>query len=240
MSANEYIKLPRLYVDQDLSADTPVSFTADQAHYLKNVMRRQPGDRLRLFNGRSGEWLAALTTADKKQATARLEKQLLPQPPQGRETHLLFAPIKKARMDFLIEKAVELGATHLHPVITQYTEVRQVNEERLRAQIVEAAEQCERLSVPALAPAKKLATLVSGWDKAIPVHACIERAEDAPLLQDCALGERAAFLIGPEGGFAPEEIEMLRRIPAVRPVSLGSSIYRAETAALICLAAVRP
>lgn len=200
-------------------------------------MRRQQGDALRLFNGRDGEWLTTLTAVDKKRAEATPSQCLRPQPPRSREIHLLFAPIKKARMDFLIEKAAELGATHLHPVITSHTEVRQLNEERLRAQLAEAAEQCERLDVPALAPAQKLAALPANWDAAIPVYACIERDETLPLLQSRSLPDKAAFLIGPEGGFAPDEIEMLAKMPFIRPVSLGPVIYRAETTALICLIA---
>ncbi len=238
MSHDDYIKLPRLHVHQELHENAKISLSSAQAHYLKNVLRRNEGDRLLLFNGRDGEWLAALTALGKKEAVAVPEKCLRPQPaPQG-ETHLIFTPIKKARLDFLIEKAVELGATHLHPLITARTEVRHINEERVQAQMIEAAEQCERLAVPRLSRPVSLAALPGSWDRAIPVYACIER-RDAPQLKDCDIPDKAAFLIGPEGGFSPEEIAMIEKMPFSKPVSLGETVYRAETAALICLIAGR-
>jgi len=198
-------------------------------------MRRKPGDQLRLFNGRDGEWLATLETLDKKAAIAVPVRLLRPQPQQNRQVHLLFAPLKKARMDILIEKATELGVTHLHPVLTRNTEVRQINEDRLRAQIIEAAEQCERLDIPALVPIKDL-TALAGWDKTIPLYACIERREGLPLLHVCKFGDTMAFLIGPEGGFSEDEAEKLAALPFISAVSLGDTVYRAETAALVCLA----
>lgn len=225
---DDVIKLPRLYVDDDLVAGGTVTFGADQAHYLRSVLRRDPGDGVRLFNGRDGEWLATMAEIGKKAVTATVTQVLRAQPPAPAPLHLYFAPIKKARMDILIEKAVELGVTALHPVLTQNVEVRQVNEDRLRAQMIEAAEQCERLTIPALNPAAALKTAIPG---AGPLYACIERA-DAPLPD--ASGPRAV-LIGPEGGFTAEERDFLLSCPGVVPASLGPLTLRAETAALAAL-----
>ncbi len=197
-------------------------------------MRRKEGDALRLFNGRDGEWRAELSALGKKSAQAIVQEQLFPQPPPGRAIHLVFAPIKKNRMDFLIEKAAELGATHIHPVLTQNTEIRQLNEERINAQLIEAAEQCERLTVPALAPLQKLDRLLGDWPQNVPLYACIERY-DAPLLKDISATGDAAILVGPEGGFTADEAALLTSRPFIRPVSLGTTILRAETACLKAL-----
>ncbi len=234
MAKDDFIKLPRLYVDHELSDGATIELSTQQAHYLRNVLRRATGDEVRLFNGRDGEWLGVLDIS-KKSATARPCKRLKSQPEEKTETHLLFAPIKKGAMDFLIEKAVELGVTHLHPVLTQNTEVRQVNEERLRAQIVEAVEQCERLTIPTLAAVTSLSDIGSHWNPAIKLYACIERRESSPL--GGPFSEKSAFLIGPEGGFTKEEKEKLGKLSFVIPVTLGESILRAETAALFCLSA---
>ena len=203
MSSNDYIKLPRLYVDQELHENADISFDPDQSHYLKNVMRRKPGDQLRLFNGREGEWLVTLSVVEKKGAIAQTVTQTVAQPDKGPEIHLIFAPIKKHRMDFMIEKAIELGATHLRPVITHYTEVRKLNESRVAQQTVEAAEQCERLDLPHCLDIDKLENLIGDWDSKMPIYACIERDEEAPFLSSALKdGEDMAILIGPEGGFS--------------------------------------
>lgn len=216
-----------------------MDFAAEQAHYLRHVLRRNAGDALRVFNGRDGEWLVTITHADKKTVGAKTVQQLIAQPPAPAPVHLFCAPIKKARMDILIEKAVELGATHIHPVITQNTEVRQVNDDRLRAQIIEATEQCERLDVPALAAPLSLPQIA---DRAgsVTVFAAIERDPDAPLLAAALAAHTGpcALLVGPEGGFTAGEKDMLRRQTGLKPVSLGPRTLRAETAALVMLAAV--
>lgn len=207
-----------------------------QAHYLRNVLRRQSGDRLRLFNGRDGEYLAVLQAVGKALVTARCETGLKVQPPAPVPLHLLFAPVKKARLDFLIEKAVELGATHLHPVITRNTETRTLNEDRLHAQIIEAAEQCERLDRPVLLPPMPLESLGQAWPAGCLVLACLER-KNAPFIAQAlsgVAGPRAA-LIGPEGGFTEEEALWLESLSFVRPVTLGARILRSETAACAAL-----
>lgn len=238
MSKNDYIKLPRLYVDQELQENGNLCFSKEQAHYLKNVIRKQPGDELRLFNGHDGEWLAALSTISKKDAQANIREQIAEQTKTTPEIHLLFAPIRKARMDFLVEKAVELGVTHLHPVLTQNTENRQINEERIQTQIIEAAEQCERLDIPVLHGPQKIEGLTNDWKNNITIYACIER-DDSPLLKNALSGAPYAFLIGPEGGFTIEEKDFLSTHEFIKPVSLGAQILRSETAAILALSTAK-
>lgn len=229
-----FIKRPRLYVDAELRPGGAVDFPPEQAHYLRSVLRQKPGDVVRVFNRRDGEYGCTLAEVGKKEVQGTADILLRPAEAPPRALHLFFAPIKKARMDMLVEKAVELGATHFHPVLTQNCEVRQINAERLTAQITEATEQCERLDRPALLPLVKLAEIEPG---AIRLFACIERAEDAPPLRHEAAGASGpcGVLIGPEGGFTAAEIERLRAHPHITPVTLGPRTLRAETAALAAL-----
>lgn len=235
---DDVIKRPRLYVDHDLTVGSGVLLTPEHVHYLKNVLRCPPGGTLRLFNGRNGEWLATLEYTGKKTAQAVAVKNLLPQPAAARSVHLVFAPIKKARMDWLIEKAVELGATHLHPVLTQNTDVRALNDERLRQQIIEAAEQCERLDVPVLHDVLKLDQVLGQWNKTIPLIACLERFDAMPLAHVLPEDGPIAFLIGPEGGFTRDEKDRLSAAPFIRPASLGPLILRSETAVCTALSVI--
>ncbi len=236
LSPQDDWKLPRLYIAAPLHAREPVSCAPGQAHYLAHVLRKKKSDAVRLFNGTDGEWRARITDIGKKDVTLTPETCLRPQPEIKTRLQrvLLFAPIKKQRMDILIEKAVELGATQLCPVLTAHTETRTLKAERLQAQIIEAAEQCERLDLPALEALCPLAGALSDWPDFLPLFTGAARDEAAPLLktyeQDCGV------LIGPEGGFSEAEIQDLRRRPFVRPVSLGPNILRAETAALAALA----
>lgn len=231
MDSDGFIKLPRLYVESGLSAGGIITLPQEQAHYLRNVLRIGAGGRVRLFNGQDGEWTATVETSGKKEVSLRPERKLKSQPPPAREVRLFFAPIKKARMDWLVEKAVELGATHLHPVLTRNTDVRAINEERVRAQIIEAAEQCERMDIPTLAPLQPLFTAIQRRE----ILACVERTDAPPLRAILPDSGPAALLIGPEGGFSAEEKEKLSSDPSVRVVSLGVRILRAETAALVAL-----
>lgn len=227
-------KSPRLYVGQDLTQGQSVAIDGPAHHYLKNVMRVEAGREIRLFNGRDGEYAAKVLSADKKAVTVSLDKQLRPQKAPEREVHLLFAPLKKERMDFLIEKAVELGATHLHPVMTQNSDVRKINEDRIEAQMIEAAEQCERLDVPTLMPAQDLFVALATWNRNILMLAALERFDARPIRERILPGN-VAILIGPSGGFTREEKEKISSLSFIQPVSLGENILRSETAATAAL-----
>jgi 16S rRNA (uracil1498-N3)-methyltransferase len=222
------IKTPRLYTELDLGLQAHIELPKEQAHYLKNVMRKSDGDDIRLFNGRDGEWLCNIDDLQKKSARLLVQEQLRKQLRPERRIHAFFPPIKKQRMDFMIEKAVELGATDLHPVLTEHTEVRKINAERIKAQIIEAAEQCERLDIPVLYDLKDLQSCIQNCD--FKVLAAIERIEAEPVkpYRDKDIG----VLIGPEGGFHSGEVQFLREHKIVDCVSLGRHILRAETALL--------
>ncbi|MBI2234855.1 MAG: 16S rRNA (uracil(1498)-N(3))-methyltransferase [Micavibrio aeruginosavorus] len=234
MEQNAFFKLPRLYVDSPLVADAAVPLSAEQAHYFKTVLRRQDGDSVRLFNGRDGEWRCTLKDLGKKSGFAVTEEKIRPQPEPSPGIHLYFAPIKKSRMDWLIEKAVELGATHLHPVLTQNTEVREINVKRLRQQVFEAAEQCERLDLPELCDMVKLQSLPAD----LPILACLERGNASPISTALKSDSVACILIGPEGGFTAAETAWIGQQKNWTPASLGPRILRSETAACMALAAV--
>lgn len=229
-------KLPRLFIDAPLKAGGSAALSAEQAHYLKNVLRRNDGDRVRVFNGNDGEWRGPLRDLSKKGGTVTLETHTRPQPAHSRRIHLYFAPIKKNAMDWMIEKAVELGVTDLHPVVTQNTEVRKINAERLAKQIFEAAEQCERLEIPVLHDLTPLSGVFSCKD---PVFACIERENAVEIGKSGVNKGDIALLIGPEGGFTAEEKALLTENDRVTPVSLGETVLRAETAVCYALIAAQ-
>ncbi|GAB6052994.1 16S rRNA (uracil(1498)-N(3))-methyltransferase [Magnetospira thiophila] len=224
----------RLYVTDDLTAGQSISLPPSQAHYLHGVLRLSPGDSLHLFNGREGEWLAELRDMSKKQARLEVTTQTRPQMPEP-GPWLLFAPLKKDRTDFLVEKATELGAAALWPVFTRHTVAARVNQERLRAQVIEAAEQCGRLTLPELIPPLTLNNLERAWDPARPLWIADESRTGTPL-KDLDVSAAPGILIGPEGGFAEAELDLLRRLPFAVRVSLGPRLLRAETAALAALA----
>lgn len=217
----------------DLLIGPQFSLPENQSHQLKNVLRLRPGDSLRVFNGRDGEYLGSLQSFDRKEAQIKLTEQIHAQPLPPQPVHLFFAPIKRHRMDMLIEKSVELGVTDLHPVLTARTENRRLNEEKIQAQIIEAAEQCERLDLPRLHGISSLAKIVTDWEKDFPLLWANERGNN-PLLKTLP-GPHRAFLIGPEGGFSEDEVAYLSKQPFIRAVSLGNRILRAETAAFYCL-----
>lgn len=220
---------PRLYLDAPLAIDAAPVIDGAAAHYLLGVMRLKAGDPLLLFDDRSGEWLATIADAGKRALTLRVERHM-----RDRETvpdlWLCFAPVKKARLDWIIEKATELGIARLQPVITERTIVERVKQERLRAQIVEACEQCGRTALPALAEPVKLPALLAGW----PTDRALLFADEAGgvPLADLDAPAPAAILTGPEGGFTPREREALLGHSAVRRMTLGPRILRAETAAI--------
>lgn len=227
----------RLYLNEEFSSGREILLSEDHVHYLRNVLRLDTGHNLRVFNGRDGEWLAEIVVLDKKRGTLVLRACQQTQPQAGRRVRLLFAPIKKQRLDFLIEKGVELGASDFYPVLTARTENRHLKPERVTAQMIEAAEQCERLDVPVLHSSESLHALLKVWDGPT-ILAGLERAE-APALSSFPLGKDCAFLIGPEGGFDPQEADLLQSSGKVQAVSLGPAILRAETAALFCLSYAR-
>jgi 16S rRNA (uracil1498-N3)-methyltransferase len=238
MSDDDLFKLPRLYVDAPMQKGGVVPLSADQAHYFKTVLRRQDGDRIRIFNGRDGEFLCVLQEMTKKGGLALAERQTRVQPDGSSAVHLFFAPIKKSRMDWLVEKAIELGATDLHPVITQNTEVREINEKRLTQQMHEAAEQCERLDLPRLHEAIKLNALLKHTPKDAILMAALERGETKPITDVIKTRKTAAILIGPEGGFTAQEAEWIHTQSGWTTVCLGPRILRSETAVCVALTAV--
>ncbi|HEY3916978.1 MAG TPA: 16S rRNA (uracil(1498)-N(3))-methyltransferase [Stellaceae bacterium] len=230
----------RLFVETALAAGAVVELSPDQAHYLRNVMRLGEGEAVALFNGRDGEFHARLEHFGKRDARAVIETQSRDQTPEP-DLWLVFAPLKRARIDYLVEKATELGASALLPVMTQHTMVERLNLDRLRAHAIEAAEQSERLTVPALHPPQSLTTLLSAWDAARRIMLCDESGT-APPAAVALQGQSAqawAVLIGPEGGFAETELDALRKLPFVSAVSLGPRILRADTAALAGLAVLQ-
>ncbi len=230
----------RLYIDAALAPGTVVALNRDQANYLRNVLRLEPGTLILVFNGREGEWRARLELAGKRDAAARIEALERPQTAPV-DIHLLFAPIKHARLDYMVQKAVEMGASELTPVFTRRTQVHRVNIERIRANVIEAAEQCGILSLPEVREPAELDRLIANWPNSRQLVFC---DEDAPLSNPVrALASSVgsgrvsvAVLIGPEGGFDPVEREALLNMPGAIAISLGPRILRADTAAVAALA----
>ncbi len=229
----------RLYVEAPLAEGADVALARPQVHYLATVMRARPGESVVLFNGRDGEWLARLAVLSRHEAVARPDSQIRPQTPEP-DLWLLAAPIKRARIDWVAEKATELGVSRLWPVITRRTQAERVNLDRLHAHMVEAAEQCERLSLPELAEPTALPRILADWPAERALLFLDESGNGRPLAEAVA-GPAAplAVLVGPEGGFTPDERDMLAAHPHVRPVTLGPRILRAETASIAALAVIQ-
>ena len=230
----------RLFVSAPLAKDAAVELGQEQAHYLKNVMRLKEGDAVALFNGSDGEFRARIESFGKRAASLLVEEQLRAQSAEP-DLWLVFAPIKRARIDYLVEKATELGASALVPVITRHTHVERLNLDRLRAHAIEAAEQSERLTVPHIEEPRALDDVLADWDASRRIMLCDESGTAPPAAAALA-GESAkawAVLIGPEGGFAETELDALRKLPFVSAVSLGPRILRADTAALAGLAVLQ-
>lgn len=227
----------RLYAEAPLGAGARVEPTPAQSHYLLHVMRAKEGDRLRLFNGRDGEWAAAVAQAGKRTCTFVCEKQVASQTDVP-DLWLCFAPVKKTPADYVAQKATELGVRVLQPVLTRRTVVRRVNEERLRANAIEAAEQSGRLSVPEVRSTVALKKLLADWSSNRRLLFCDEAGEAPPIAEalQIAPGGPWAILTGPEGGFDPAERALIRHHAFVIPVSLGKRILRADTAGLAALA----
>jgi 16S rRNA (uracil1498-N3)-methyltransferase len=227
----------RLFVHSTLNAGESLALPREQSHYLGNVMRAQAGEAVLLFNGRDGEWLATIDALAKAGATLDVTEQTRKQTAEP-DLWLLAAPIKKERIDLVAEKAAELGASRLIPVFTRRTVMARVNGDRLRAHMVEAAEQCERLTVPELAEPVALDKALAQWPEGRVLLFLDESGGGAPMAEVVATlpDGPAALLVGPEGGFAPEERALLARLPFAHAVGLGPRILRAETAAIAALA----
>jgi 16S rRNA (uracil1498-N3)-methyltransferase len=222
--------LPRLFVDQPLSEGLSLVLDGPPANYLAAVLRLGAGARVKLFDDLSGEWVAEIAEAAKKRVTLTVFQRLRERE-QVPDLWLLFAPIKRGRIDWIVEKATELGIARLVPVITQRTIVDRVNAERLRAHAIEAAEQCERTALPEVAEPEKLDRLLASW----PPERTLYFADEAGGERFAPPPGPAAILIGPEGGFTDAERGRIRGHPQARPISLGPRILRADTAALAAI-----
>ncbi len=226
----------RLFIPHDLAAGAELALDHGQSHYLASVMRQGVGDEVALFNGRDGEWRATITVVTKRAVGLRAEALIRAQA-VGPDLDLIIALVKRSRLETIVEKAAELGARRVLPIVTERTNADRARVERLTAIATEAAEQTGRLDVPGVAEPQKLAALLKTWDAGRRLLFCDEAGDAAPV-NDALKGQAAgpwAILIGPEGGFSPKERETLRALPYAVPASLGPRILRADTAAISAL-----
>ena len=230
----------RLFLDAPLAAGAELPLDRAEANYLLNVLRKQPGDSVLVFNGRDGEWRATLEPGARRSASLRAEERTRPQAPVP-DLHYLFAPLKQARLDYMVQKAVEMGAGRLRPVLTRHTQVSRLNPERMRANAIEAAEQCGILTIPEIDGPRPLAALLESWEGDRRLIFCDESADKTdPVAALAAIPKGPpAVLIGPEGGFSAAERAQLRALPFVTVLPLGPRILRADTAAIAALALVQ-
>lgn len=231
----------RLYVDDQLGVGQQLVLEGNQANYLKNVLRLTEGGAILLFNGRDGEWLARLSAIGKRRVELTVETQARPQGRAG-DLWYLFAPLKHARLDYMVEKAVEMGASRLQPVFTRRTQASRVNTDRMRANAIEAAEQCGILTIPDICEPLQLNRQLGIWPQERALIFCDESADGTDAiatLSKLSPGTPLAVLIGPEGGFDDAERKMLLNLPSIARLSLGPRILRADTAAVAALAVVQ-
>jgi 16S rRNA (uracil1498-N3)-methyltransferase len=244
---------PRLFVAAPLGAGLTVTPEAAQIHYLTGVMRMAAGDPVLVFNGEDGEWRARIA-GTRRNTVLTAETQTRPQPAPGR-LHYLFSPLKRARLDYMVQKAVEMGVSHLHPVMMRHTQAERVNLDRMRANAIEAAEQCGILAIPHIAAPLDFAVALAaldachlvfcdedapGGDPVAALRADLDASPDGAELAGPGLASpELAVVIGPEGGFAEEERAMLLRRPRTSRIALGPRILRADTAAVAALAVVQ-
>lgn len=230
---------PRVHIAENLSGAAEITLAREQAHYLTGVLRLSAGDAVRVFNGRDGEWLAYLATVTKKSVSFRCER-LVADAKLPPDIDYVFAPLKHARLDYVVQKATELGARRLRPVITNRTVAERVNLERMRANVVEAAEQCNLVHVPEVMEPEKLGYTIANWQPGRSLVYCDETLGAVnPAHSLKSLKTPTAVLVGPEGGFTDEEKQMLKSQDFVIPISLGPRIMRADTAAIAVLTLVQ-
>lgn len=231
--------LHRLFVANYLRENEEIELNSAQSHYLVHVLRQSVGSSLLVFDGMNGEWIAQISRIKKSNCLIRVQEKIREQS-SPQDLHYLFAPLKQARLDYTIQKAVEMGVSELQPVITAHTVVQRINVERMRANAIEAAEQCGILTVPEIKPSVKLQTLLKTYPDERAVIFCDESASStSPLTELEKLKDRKiAVLVGPEGGFSEDERRVLRSRSFVHPISLGPRIMRADTAAVAVLALV--
>jgi 16S rRNA (uracil1498-N3)-methyltransferase len=225
----------RLYVDLPLATDVVLEPSSAQCHYLLIVMRQRAGDEVALFNGREGEWLATVEPTQRRRCRLTVRQQLRPQVPEPGPA-LLFGPLRRTRQEFLIEKATELGAASLEPVVTQRSITDRVNLARLASIAIEAAEQCGRITVPAIMPAQSLAERLASWPAGRRLYHADETGGGQPIVDALSTHGPGDLLVGPAGGFEPSELAALQACVDVVAISLGPRILRAETAAIAALA----
>lgn len=230
----------RIYVRENLQSAAGLTLDHRASHYLAHVLRVKVGDTIALFNGRDGEWLADVTHIGKKEVAVQVGEQSAPPTPCA-DLWLAFAPVKNEKIDYTARRATELGVSRLIPVMTQHTIVSRVNTERLRANVIEAAEQCGRLNVPEVDEPIKLYALLDGWDASRTLIHCDEAGAGLPVKNLLPTLPKGAYavLIGPEGGFSEAERGNLQKRPYIKALSLGPRILRAETAALAALANIQ-
>lgn len=238
MRAN--FRLQRLFIGQPLLKGQAVDLDREQANYLLNVLRLKDESQLLVFNGKDGEWLANLKQEGRKKAHLLLQEQTRPQP-DASQLFVLFAPIKVGRLEYMVQKMVEMGAGIIQPVFTDHTQLHKINEKRLSANILEAAEQCGVLSIPELKPALKLSDLLSQWDETRKIIFCDEGTKtNNPIAElNAQTADKFALLIGPEGGFSAAEREKLQSLSFVTPIPLGPRILRADTALVASMAVLQ-
>jgi 16S rRNA (uracil1498-N3)-methyltransferase len=224
----------RLFVPHDLSSGAALDLDEGQSRYLSAVMRQIVGDELLLFNGRDGEWRARVARIGKRAVTLAVEAMARPQS-VGPDLDLVVALVKRARLETIVEKAAELGARRVRPVITERTNADHTRVDRLQSIATEASEQTGRLDVPQVLAPVKLDALAAGWEDGRQLLFCDEAGDAKPVLAAVGEGGPWAILIGPEGGFSPREREMLRALPYATPATLGPRILRADTAAISAL-----
>lgn len=238
-----HASLPRLFIEADLGVGANLALDRGQSNYLGAVLRKQVGEEVVVFNGRDGAWLARVAEAGKRAVTLALAEQIAPQPAAATLWYG-FAPLKTGRLDYVVQKATEMGAGIIQPVVTRFTQVTRLRADKLRANIIEAAEQCEVLSVPELWPEVRLDDLLGGWAERHGDRALVFADERTPAASPLAAlqplaGRPLGLLIGPEGGFSEEERNLLCAQPFVVTVSLGPRILRADTAAVAALAVIQ-